>query len=252
MKILENIRYSEQSEACLDVYLPEKNSFPVFVYFHGGGLTCGDKADNGIKKAFCYLAENGIAVVSANYRMYPHCKYPDFTVDAAAAVKWTFDNMASYGTAEGIYVGGSSAGGYLSMMLCFDGKWLGAHGIDPLQITGWFHDAGQPTAHYEVLRRSGYDSRRIIVDETAPLYHIGLAKEYSPMRFIISDNDMQNRYEQTMVMLKALEGFGIKNFDHVLVHGNHCAYCGAADEDGVVKIGKMILDFIKNGVRTKE
>lgn len=246
MKIIENIRYNESIAPCLDVYLPEKDSFPVFVYFHGGGLTGGDKADKSLRDAFYYLAERGVAVISANYRMYPDCAYPDFIEDGSSVVAWAFENMESYGKTEGIYVGGSSAGGYISMMLCFDGKWLGAHGIDPLRVAGWFHDAGQPTAHYEVLRRTGRDDRRVIIDETAPIFHIGLNKEYSRMRFIVSDNDMANRYEQTMLMLKTLECFGVKNYDHVLMHGDHCAYCGARDEDGNVKLGVMILNFLSH------
>lgn len=252
MKIIENIAYEKFEPCILDVYLPDSESFPVFVYFHGGGLTGGDKADASLKKAFSYLAEKGVAVISANYRMYPDCKYPDFIEDGASAVAWAFANMGNYGTVEGIYVGGSSAGGYISMMLCFDKKWLCDRGIDPLKVKGWFHDAGQPTAHFEVLRRSGRDGRRVIVDETSALFHVGLEKEYSPMRFIVSDNDLANRYEQTMVMLKTLECFGFKNYDHVLMHGAHCAYCGARDEDGNVKLGVMIYDFVTNGIIPRE
>ena len=251
MKIIENVSYNEKITPRLDVYLPEESSFPVFVYFHGGGLTGGDKASASLRKAFSYLAERGIAVISANYRMYPDCNFPDFIEDAASVTAWAFENMQGYGNVEGIYVGGSSAGGYLSMMLCFDGKWLGAHGIDPLKVTGWFHDAGQPTAHFEVLRRTGRDGRRVIVDETSALFHVGLAKEYSPMRFIISDNDIAGRYEQTMLMLNTLKRFGFKKFDHVLMHGDHCAYCDARDEEGNVILGKLILDFVKNGVNAK-
>lgn len=252
MKIIENVRYNENIAPCLDVYLPEESSFPVFVYFHGGGITGGDKAEPALKKTCCYLAERGIAVISANYRMYPDCAYPDFIEDAASVVAWAFDNMKSYGTVEGTYVGGSSAGGYLSMMLCFDKRWLGAHGIDPLKVTAWFHDAGQTTAHFEVLKRTGRDGRRIIVDESAPLFYVGLEKDHSPMRFIVSDKDIPCRYEQTLVMLKTLDRFGFKKYDHIVMHGAHCAYCGARDEEGNVILGKLMLDFVKNGITPKE
>jgi signal transduction histidine kinase len=78
-------------------------------------------------------------------------------------------NCSQYGNGEGVYVGGSSAGGYLSMMLCFNAAYLGAHGIDPTEISGWFHDAGQPTKHFTVLKYSGEDERLVIIDETARL-----------------------------------------------------------------------------------
>ena len=125
--------------------------------------------------------------------MYPDAEYPDFIVDAAAAVAWVKNNISGYGQCDGIYVGGSSAGGYLSMMLCFDPSYLGAHGILPTDISGYVHDAGQPTAHFNVLKARGLDPRRVIIDETAPLYYVGLAKSYSPMLVIVSDNDMTNR-----------------------------------------------------------
>ena len=110
---------------------------------------------------------------------------------------------------------------------------------------GYFHDAGQPTAHFNVLKNSGVDPRRIIVDETAPLYHIGLEEDYPRMRFIVSDNDMKNRYEQTMLMMSTLKHFEFEKYDHVVMHGKHCAYCKAVDENGESVLGKMILDFIQ-------
>ena len=82
-----------------------------------------------------------------------------------------------------ILVGGSSAGGYISMMLCFDNKYLKKHGINPSDITGYIHDSGQPTSHFTVLNHSGTDPRRVIVEERAPLYFVGLEKSYSPMLF---------------------------------------------------------------------
>lgn len=65
-------------------------------------------------------------------------------------------------------MGGSSAGGYLSMMLCFDKKYYEAVGVSPSDISGCVHDAGQPTVHFKVLKERGIDSRRIIIDESAP------------------------------------------------------------------------------------
>ena len=245
MKLIKDIPYLSDGHPMhlLNLYLPEGEGFPVFVYFHGGGLCAGSRAAS--YESMCLLAENGIAVASVEYRMYPDAKYPDFIEDCAAAIAWVKKNFSQYGNVEGIYVGGSSAGGYLSMMLCFDKKYLGAHGIDPLEIAGWFHDAGQPTKHFNVLKYSGEDSRRVIVDETAPLYYIGTQEKHSPMRFIVSDNDMENRYEQTMLVLSTMKHFGYTRFDHVVMHGRHCQYCNPKDgKDG--GLGALVLDFIKN------
>ena len=168
-----------------------------------------------------------------------------FVGDAAQAVAWANEYMRKELGGERLYIGGSSAGGYLSMMLCFDKRYLERVGLDNSKVAGYFHDAGQPTAHFNVLKYADIDPRRIIVDETAPLYYVGLEKEYPPMRFVVSDNDMKNRYEQTMLMLSTLSHFGYQNFDHIVMHGKHCEYCGKIDNDGESVFGQMIYDFVK-------
>ena len=231
----------------LDIYYPQDVK-AVFLYFHGGGLTGGDKRD--VSAFSGYLAERGIALISANYRMYPEGAYPDFLYDAAEAVKYAKRCCLEKPGGAPLYVGGSSAGGYITMMLCFDPKYLASVGLDNSAVDGYFHDAGQPTAHFTVLERSGRDSRRVIVDETAALYHVGLLEKYPPMRFIVSDNDLRCRYEQTMLLLATLSHFGYTGFDHRVMHGGHCEYCGKL-ENGVSVFGEMICDFIRR-VEVKE
>jgi hypothetical protein len=65
------------------------------------------------------------------------------------------------------------------------------------------------------------------------------------MRFIVSDNDMKGRYEQTMLMLSTLSHFGYEGFDHVVMHGKHCEYCKKYDENGESILGRLIYDFIE-------
>ena len=244
MKTILDVCYSPAYGQCLDIYLPERESFPVFLYFHGGGLESGDK-NNGYAPFISYMTDHGIAVVSANYRMYPDAKYPDFIEDAAVAVKWVFDNMSAYGNVTDVYVGGSSAGGYLSQMLCFDKRWLGVHGISPMDIKGFVHDAGQPTCHFNVLRERGMDTRRVVVDEAAPLYHIGADEKYPPMLFIVSDNDIPCRLEQTDLVLAALGYFDhIENIDCIRMHSSHCAYVRKVDADGESIFGKIVTEYI--------
>lgn len=248
MKIIEDIVYSKvaNEELVLDLFLPDEGAFDVFVYYHGGGLEKG--SHKGAAKFANYLCEHGIAVASVKYRMYPTHAYPDFLVDAANAVKFVSDNIKNYGECKGIFVGGSSAGGYISMMLCFDRRWYDGAGLAPEVVAGYVHDAGQPTAHFNVLKFSGVDSRRVIVDDTAPIYHIGVEKEYPPMTFIVSDNDMENRYEQTMLVLSTLKHFryDASKISHTVMNGKHCAYVGRIDEDGKSAFGKLVEAFIKS------
>src|SRR5690606_28133160 len=143
-----------------------------------------------------------------DYRLYPNTKFPEYIIDAANALLWVIKNIKNYGNSKNIYVGGSSAGGYLSMMLCFDQSYLKNVGISNEQISGYLHDAGQPTVHLNILKERGIDSRRIIVDEAAPIYFVGLEKTYPKMMFVVSDNDVANRLEQTNLMVSTLNSFG--------------------------------------------
>lgn len=244
MKLLEDIAYGDDAAQKLDIYLPDGEVASVFVYFHGGGLHAGDK--NSAERYANYLTQRGVVLISANYRMYPDARYPDFICDAAQVVAWANKYMHEELGCDRLYVGGSSAGGYMTMMLCFDKRYLAQVGLDNSAIAGYLHNAGQPTAHFYVLEQNGVDKRRLIVDETAPLYYVGLEEKYPPMRFIVSDNDMKNRYEQTMLMLSTMQHFGYEDFDHVVVPGKHCSQCKAVDEKGDSVMGKLICSFIES------
>lgn len=232
-----------KKDLCVDLHLPDGEEFDLFVYFHGGGLTSGTR--KGVEVFASTLAKRNIATASVEYRLYPQARFPEFIEDGAFAVRWLKDNAHKWGKCNRILVGGSSAGGYISMMLCFDKRFLNAVGLEPTDIDGYIHDAGQPTAHFNVLKELGKDERRVIVDETAPMYFVGTEERYSPMLFIVSDNDLFCRYEQTLLMVKALEHFGHK--DGVMlkvIHGWHCDYIYEADEDGEGRLGKLILELV--------
>jgi acetyl esterase/lipase len=69
-------------ERCLlDIYYPSNSQgYPTVVWFHGGGLTAGNKE---IPEA---LKDKGVAVVGVNYRLFPKVNAPKYIEDAAAAV----------------------------------------------------------------------------------------------------------------------------------------------------------------------
>ena len=242
MKVIKDICYSKlnNSQQYLDIYLPDKDSFKVVVYIHGGGIVEGDKSTKA--KVGEYLTKQGIAFVSVNYRLYPEAVYPEFIMDSAEAVAWVYKNIGEYGNCEGIYIGGSSAGGYISMMLCFDKKYLNPYNLPEDSIKGYIHDAGQPTAHFNVLKERGIDSRKVIIDETAPLFYVGDAEQYPPMIFIVSDNDLENRYEQTQLIISTLKHFRYDETKiyYKLMHGEHCYYSKTEE------LGEIICEFINS------
>ena len=247
MKTFIDISYQENAISAqkLDLYIPDCDSFPVFIYFHGGGLVYGDKADQ--SQDFKQLASVGIAVASVNYRMYPNARFPDYLNDAAKAVRWVFDNIGSYGHARAIFVGGSSAGGYISQMICFDKRYLKKVGLKPTDVTAYVHDAGQPTTHFNILKKErALNENRVIVDEAAPLYHVGEDEKYSPMLLIVSDGDMANRYEQTMLLKSALANFGHTDDTVTLkvMHGGHCHYLNTQAPDGRRAFGAIVEEYV--------
>ena len=239
MKTLPDISYGPLPTQLIDLYLPEGDEFDLYIHFHGGGL------ESGSRRVFdpfpLFLTRRGVALASVEYRMFPDAAYPDFLEDAALAVAYIKNTVKGI---KRLFVGGASAGGYISMMLCFDKRWLSAVGVSPTDIAGFFHDAGQPTKHFNLLKYSGLDSRRVIVDDTAPLYHIG-AEAYPPMRFTVSDKDLPGRLEQTRLVIATLRHFGISE-DKISLDirgGHHCHYCEAM-LDGQSLYGQMIMDFI--------
>lgn len=249
MRTYKDISYgmTEHPARKMDIYLPDSGeNFPVFVYYHGGGIEGGDKI--WAEPLVSYLVPHGVAVVSANYRMYPEAVFPEFIRDAAACAAWVKEHIAEYGgDPDKIFLGGSSAGGYISMMLCYDRKWLAPYHLTGMDFAGWIHDAGQPTTHYNVCRERGLDGRRVIIDEAAPIYYIGLEEEYKPQLIIVSDNDMQNRPEQTTLTVSTLNHFDydMSKVKKILMHGGHCEYDDKYDENGDSIFGKMIFEFMK-------
>lgn len=244
MKIIKDIVFSGNEK--LDIYLPDTTSFSAcYVFFHGGGIVNGTKNEANLFAK--YFADRNVCVVSAEYRLFPNTKFPEFLQDCACAVKWTMDNIHLYGKCEKFFVGGSSAGGYISMMLCFDKQYLGFYGISPLDIAGFIHDSGQPTVHFNVLAYSGDDPKKVVVDSRAPLYHVGSEKEYPPMAFIVSDNDLPNRYEQLTLTYSTLKNFGydMDKIEFHYRHGEHCEHVNTFDENGDNNFAKLIFPFFE-------
>ena len=83
--IKKDILYSAYEADRLDLYTPEKTGFDTVIIFHGGGFENGSRSNLTYMKD---LTDAGYGVVSADYRMYPDAKFPDFVEDAAQAVRW--------------------------------------------------------------------------------------------------------------------------------------------------------------------
>ncbi|MBR3761286.1 MAG: alpha/beta hydrolase [Lachnospiraceae bacterium] len=230
MKLIKDIVYGTDAPASqvLDLYLPDTEEADLFIYFHGGGLEAGDKA--------CTLAQNvanlGKAVISANYRMYPNAVFPEFLEDAAMVVNWAKEHMHEYTKINKVFVGGSSAGAWQTAMIAFDPQYLGKHGIKTTDITGYIINSAQMTTHFNVLRERGINTKRIMVDDAAPVYFINENTAFPNIFVIVSDDDMACRLEQNLMFLKTLEMLGCpsEKVTYKLMEGfKHCKYDGNED-----------------------
>ena len=77
----------------LDVISPVsvEEPLPVYVYFHGGGWTSGDKAP--LTRYCASQAVAGMVVVNVNYRMAPRFHMRHMLQDANSALAWVVANV---------------------------------------------------------------------------------------------------------------------------------------------------------------
>lgn len=137
-------------ERCkLDVCIPaegKEERLPTVVWFHGGGLTGGEK------HIINDFIDHNIIVVTVNYRLMPKAKSPEFIEDAAAAVAWTFEHIEKYGGDKTkINVAGHSAGGYLTMMVGMAPQYLAKHHLKNTDLAAIYPVSGQATTHFAIV-----------------------------------------------------------------------------------------------------
>lgn len=182
-----------QNQRCrLDVYAPAaKKPFSTVVWFHGGGLTQGERSIP------LPLRNQGIAVVAANYRLAPGVKSPVFLEDAAAAIAWTFKHIGDFGgDPDRIFVGGHSAGAWLTLMCGLDKRWLARHDIDTADLAGLIPLSPQVITHFAIREERGIEETQPIIDDLAPLFHV--RKDAPPILLVTGDREkeLMGRYEE--------------------------------------------------------
>ncbi len=206
-------------ERCkLDVYHPVgASAVPTVIWFHGGGLTGGNRS---IPSA---LKGQRIAVVAVDYRLSPKAKAPAYIEDAAAAVAWTFKNIARYGgDTNRIFLSGHSAGGYLASLVTLDRRWLAIHGVDPDRLAGLVPFSGQSITHFAIREERGLARTRPLIDDLAPVYHV--RNDAPPMLLISGDrnHELLGRYEESAYFWRMLKEVGhpsvelleLQGYDH--------------------------------------
>lgn len=215
-KTVYNIPYYESNlnkiddylnERCkLDIYYPDnEKEFTTIVWFHGGGLTGGNK------ELPDFLKNKGMCIVGVNYRLSPVVEAPSYIEDAAAAVAWVFNNIEYYGgDSSKIFISGHSAGGYLAMMIGLDKSYLFEHNIDANNIAGLIPLSGQTITHFNIRENMGMKDKQPLVDKFAPLFHV--RNDAPPLLLITGDRELEmlGRYEENAYLARMMKVVGHK------------------------------------------
>lgn len=209
-KTITDIQYKATKDAyvekrCkLDIYYNDSlKDCPVIVWYHGGGLTSGNK------QLPSKLLNKGMVVISVSYRLLPKVKVDECLDDCAAALSWAFKNAAQYGgDADKIFVSGHSAGGYITAMLGLDKSWLARYDVDADRIAGLIPFSGQMISHFSYRQMNGIGNLQPTIDQYAPLFHV--RKDAPPLVMITGDRDMElfGRYEENAYMWRMMKLVG--------------------------------------------
>ena len=217
----------------IDLSILDQVRIDAVIFYAQGGMEGGNKF---IPKE---LREQGFAVVAVNYRLSPKAKNPAYIEDAAEAVAWVFKNIEKYGgRKDHIFVSGHSAGGYLSLILAMDKKYMAAYGADADSVAAYLPVSGQTVTHFTIRKERGLPDGIPVVDEYAPVNKA--RKETAPLVLITGDKhlEMAARYEENALLEAVLKSIGNKKvtlyemqgFDHGQVLGPAC---------------RLIADYVK-------
>ena len=100
----------------LDLYRSRRRPAggPVLIHLHGGHFVSGAKNRESLPLLY-RLASQGWVCISANYRLQPRARFPDYVVDVKRVLAWVHRHGPAYGAdPTTVFVAGNSAGGYLA------------------------------------------------------------------------------------------------------------------------------------------
>ena len=225
-----DVAYGEGDRRTLDVYRPvgvdPDGHAPVVVFIYGGSWRDGDKED--YRFVGDALSARGIVTVIADYRLYPQVSYPAFVEDGAAAVAWTYRNIARYGgDPRRIFITGHSAGAYNAAMVAFDPRWLSPYGLEPSQFRGFVGLAGP----YNFLPIVDAGVKEVFhwpdtPPDSQPINHVSSAS--IPSLLLAARHDTYVYPDKnTGPMAAKLKADGASVTVHVFDHVNHVTLIGA-------------------------
>lgn len=243
-----------------DVYYQGSQS-PVIIYLHSGGLIFGSR--NGLpKEQIAFYRNAGFSVVNIDYRLAPETKLHHIIEDVRDAFLWVKTEASQFYDfdTENISLIGSSAGGYLSLL-------LGTIEIKPRSIISFYgygdilgdwcslpsefycqrpmitqKDAYRSVSHFEIsdgplerfiyylyCRQTGqwvYEvtglHAAVDYDKLIPFNPINnITSEFPPTLFLHGDKDTDVPYEQSVMMYNKLLDLGVRTDLITIKDGDH-------------------------------
>lgn len=198
-----------QDKMCkLDIHYPRQGNAPVIIWFHGGGLTGGQKEiPEDLKK-------QGYCIVGVGYRLSPKVQAEVSVEDAAASVAWVLKNIEKYnGNPEKVFVSGHSAGGYLALMSVMNKSFLAQHDLDANDIAGLIPFSGHTITHFTIRKQKNIPGEQPVIDEWAPLFYV--RNDAPPTLLITGDREMEmlGRYEENAYFYRMMKVAGQEEID---------------------------------------
>ena len=257
-KVVRNLPYKtgmsdyETSRCRLDLYVPEKaKDAPCLVWFHGGGLTAGSKDKAAAVDVGRRMAADGVIVAVVNYRLSPRGKFPAYVEDSAASVAWMIRESTKYGgNPKSVFVGGHSAGAYLTLMVGLDDKYLGRHDLKLTDIAGTIPVSPQIDSHWTVRAERGIGRESRVIDESAPLFHA--RGNAPPVLLFVAENDLKGRADRNRAFFAAMQKAGQKTITfHEIPGRNHGTVMTRVNWPGD-EVAKRMIGFVKRYRRVKK
>ena len=117
LKVFTEVIYDEGCpQARLDLFRPlAGDRLPMVSLIHGGGWSGGTKES--YWPVCIWLAEQGWAALTIEYRLYPEVRWPDILLDSVRASAYVSERAEQFGIDPTATVTwGSSAGGHLALL----------------------------------------------------------------------------------------------------------------------------------------
>ncbi len=126
---------------------PQKTKKTLTVYIHGGGFRLSSALEHNFVGNF--YNDYGYINVNLCYRKTPKYKYPHAIDDVFLGLKEAINNLREKNILiEDIVITGSSAGGYLGAMICFNLELQKKYGLDSYKFKGFCSLSGLINVNY--------------------------------------------------------------------------------------------------------